>query len=63
MWKPRMVTTDENSANKRAVGNVLGQDMRTISCQWYFLRCAKKVLYRIDVQDREDFHEAVQPTG
>ena len=48
---------DENGANKRAVGNVLGEDMRqrTASCQWHFLRCAKKVLHRIDKQDCDDF--------
>ena len=57
MWKPLMIMADENGANKRAVGNVLSEDMRqrTVSCQWHFLRCAKKVLHRIDVQDREDF--------
>ena len=57
MWKPRMIMADENGANKRAVGNVLGEDMRqrTVSCQWHFLRCAKKVLHRIDVQDHDDF--------
>ena len=53
MWKSRMIMADENGANKRAVGNVLSEDMRqrTVSCQWHFLRCAKKVLHRIDVQD------------
>ena len=28
MWKPHMIMADENGANKRAVGNVLGEDMR-----------------------------------
>ena len=48
MWKPCMIMTDENGANKRAVGNVLGEDMRqrTVSGQWHFLRCVKKVLHR-----------------
>ena len=57
MWKLCMIMADENGANKRAVGNVLGEDMRqrTVSCQWHFLRCAKKVLHRIDVQDHDDF--------
>ena len=57
MWKPHMIMADENGANKRAVGNVLGEDMRqrTVSCQWHFLRCAKKVLHRIDIQDHDDF--------
>ena len=47
MWKPHMIMVDENGANKRAVDNVLGEDMRqrTVSCQWHFLRCAKKVLH------------------
>ena len=57
MWKPRMIMADENGANKRAVGNALGEDMRrrTVSCQWHFLGCAKKVLHRIDVQVCDDF--------
>ena len=57
MWKSRMIMADENGANKRAVGHVLSKDMRqrTVSCQWHFLRCAKKVLHRIDVQDHDDF--------
>ena len=39
VWKPQMIMANENGANKRAVGNVLGEDMRqrTISCQWHFL--------------------------
>ena len=39
MWKPRMIMADENGANKKVVGNVLGEEMRqqTISCQWHFL--------------------------
>ena len=57
MWKPHMIMADEKGANKRAVGNVLSEDMkqRTGSCQWHFLRCAKNVLHRIDVQDHDDF--------
>ena len=57
MWKPCMIMADENGANKRAVGNVLSEDMRqrTVSYQWHFLRFAKKVLHRIDVQDCDDF--------
>ena len=56
MWKSCMIMADENSVNKRAVGNVLDEDMRqrTVSCQWHFLRCAKKVLHRIDRRDHED---------
>ena len=57
MWKPRMIMADENGANKKAVGNVLGEEMRqrTISCQWHFLRCAKKVLHHINKEDRDEF--------
>ena len=53
MWKLRMIMADENGANERAVGEDIRQ--RTVSCQWHFLRCAKKVLHRIDRQDCEDF--------
>ena len=28
MWKPRMIMADENGANKKVVGNVLGEEMR-----------------------------------
>ena len=44
MWKPRMIMADENSANKRAEGNVLSEDMRqrTVSCQWHFLKMCEK---------------------
>ena len=28
VWKPQMIMADENGTNKRAVGNVLGEDMR-----------------------------------
>ena len=57
MWKPRMIMADENRANKKAVGNVLGEEMRqrTISCQWQFLQCAKKVLHHINKEDRDEF--------
>ena len=39
VWKPQMIMADENGTNKRAVGNVLGEDMRQriVSCQWHFL--------------------------
>ena len=51
-----MIMADENGTNKRAVGNVLGEDKRqkTISCQWHFLQCAQKILHHIDKEDRED---------
>ena len=57
MWKPRMIMADENGANKKVVGNVLGEEMRqrTISCQWHFLRCVKKVVDRINKEDRDEF--------
>ena len=56
VWKPIMIMADENGTNKRAVGNVLGEDMRqrTISCQWHFLRCAQKILHCIDEEDHEE---------
>ena len=36
---------------------MLGEEMRhqTISCQWHFLRCAKKVLHQINKEDRDEF--------
>ena len=57
VWKPRMIMADENGTNKRAVGNVLGEEMRqrTISCQGHFLQCAQKILHCIDKEDHEDF--------
>ena len=44
IWNPCAIMTDENAANKIAVGNILGEDLRkrTVSCQWHYLRCAKK---------------------
>ena len=27
MWKPRMIMADESGANKKVVGNVLGEEM------------------------------------
>ena len=53
VWKPQMIMADENGTNKRAVENVLGEDMRqrTISCQWLFLQCARKIFHRIDKED------------
>ena len=44
VWNLQAIMTDENAANKIAVGQVLGEDMkkRTVSCQWHNLRCAKK---------------------
>ena len=39
VWKPQMIMANENGMNKRAVGNVLGENMRqrTMLCQWHFL--------------------------
>ena len=44
VWNPRAILTDKIAANKITVGHVLGEDMwqRTVSCQWHYLRCAKK---------------------
>ena len=35
IWNPHVIMTDENAANKIAVGNILGEDLRkrTVSCQ------------------------------
>ena len=35
--------TNENAANKIAIGQVLGEDMRkrTVSCQWHYLQRSK----------------------
>ena len=54
IWNPRVIMTDENGANKIAVGNILGEDLhkRTVSCQWHYLRCAKKQSSR--VHDKDD---------
>ena len=54
MWNPHAIMTDENAANKIAVGNILGEDLckRMVSCQWHYLRCAKKQSSR--VHDKDD---------
>ena len=52
--------TDENVANKIAVGKVLGEDMRkrTVSCQWHYLRCAKKQSNRVtEKSDKKKWQE------
>ena len=52
--------TDENVANKIAVGQVLGEDMRkgTVSCQWHYLRCTKKQSNRVtEKSDKKKFQE------
>ena len=57
IWNPRAIMTDENAANKIAVGNILGEDLckRTVSCQWHYLRCAKKQSSRVpDKDDKKD---------
>ena len=54
--------TDENRANKLAVGNVFGPDMRkrNVSCQWHFLRCAHKQLWKLPNAHHQRFKELVQ---
>ena len=49
VWNPQAIMTDKNVANKITVGHVLGEDMwkRTVSCQWHYLRCAKKQSNRV----------------
>ena len=52
--------TDENAANKIAVGNILGKDLckRMVSCQWHYLRCAKKQSSQVhDKDDKKRFKE------
>ena len=52
--------TDENAANKIAVGQVLGEDMRkrTVSCQWHYVRCAKKQSNQVtEKSDKKKFQE------
>ena len=45
IWNPRAIMTDENAANKIAVGNILGEDprKRMVSCQWHYLMCQKTI--------------------
>ena len=49
MWAPKCIMADENGVNKNVIGNVFGEDLqkKTISCQWHYLRCARKQSYRI----------------
>ena len=58
MWAPKCIMANENGANKNAIGNVFGEDLqKTISCQWHYLRCARKQSYRIpDKAMKEDFY-------
>ena len=48
VWHPSGFMTDENGANKIAIGNVFGENMqkRSVLCQWHFLRCANKQLQK-----------------
>ena len=60
IWNPRPIITDENAANKIAVGNILDEDLRKriVSCQWHYLRCAKKQSSRVhDKDDKKRFKE------
>ena len=57
IWNPCAIMIDENAANKIAVGNILGEDLckRMVSCQWHYLRCAKKQSSRVhDKDDKKD---------
>ena len=44
MWNPCGFMCDENAANKLAIRADLDEAMskKTVSCQWHFLRCARK---------------------
>ena len=44
VWNPRAIMTDDNAANKITVEDML---KRTVSCQWHYLRCAKKQSNRV----------------
>ena len=57
IWNPHAIMTDENAANKIAVGNILGEDLhkRMVSCQWHYLICAKK--QSSQVHDKDDQKE------
>ena len=60
IWAPKCIMVDENGANKNAIGNVFGEElqMKTISCQWHYLRCAHKQSHRItDQVTKERFLE------
>ena len=60
VWNLQAIMTDENVANKIAVGQVLGEDMRkrTVSCQLHYLRCAKKQSNRVtEKSDKKKFQE------
>ena len=57
-WNPCAIMTDDNAANKIAVGNKLGEHLhkRTVSCQWHYLICAKKQSSRVhDKDDKKRF--------
>ena len=62
VWHPSGFMTDENGANKIAIGNVFGENMRkrSVSCQWHFLRCARKQLQKIPTSLHKTFKELTQ---
>ena len=57
MWNPCGFMCDKNGANKLAIRAVLGEaiSQKTISCQWHFLRCAKKQLPCIPESKKSEF--------
>ena len=57
MWNPRGFMCDENAANKLAIRAVLGEAMskKTVSCQWHFLRCARKQLPHVPESKKSEF--------
>ena len=60
MWLPKCIMADKNGDNKNAIGIVFEEDlqMKTISCQWHYLRCVRKQSHRItDKAMKERFLE------
>ena len=57
IWSPRGIMLDENGANKKAIRQVLGNDMtkRSWGCQWHYFRCAICQSIKINASDRKKF--------
>lgn len=57
IWKPCGFMTDEAGANKLAISKVFGKDVaeKSVSCQWHFLRCARKRLGKVRTEDKNTF--------
>ena len=60
IWSSKCIMADENGTNENVIGKVFGEDLqkKTISCQWHYLRCARKQSQRImDTNMKERFLE------